>query len=104
MSRPEPLAELNTPSDEGGITVSSDGREAIFSSNRSGGLGGRDLYRATRARVTDPFEDTERLDVLDTSANELDPAFSPDGRELYFASNRQGEDSALYRASRSCAR
>jgi hypothetical protein len=100
---PAPMAELNTSSDEGGITVSADGLEAIFMSNRPGGAGARDLYRVTRADASEPFGTAELLDTIDTADNEIDPAFSPDGRELYFASNRDGGNSALYRAPRSCA-
>jgi hypothetical protein len=101
---PAPMSELNTSSDEGGITVSTDGREAIFTSNRPGGAGARDLYRVRRAGASDPFGAPELLDSIDTADDEIDPAFSPDGRELYFASNRDGGDSALFRAARTCAR
>jgi len=104
FSPAEPVSELNTSSDEGGITVSADGREAIFMSNRPGGAGARDLYRVTRASATDPFGTAELLETIDTADNEIDPAFSPDGRELYFASNRDGGESALYRIARSCTR
>ena len=104
FAAPELVAELSSSSDEGGITLSWDGREAIFSSNRPGGPGARDLYRATRARAGDPFSSPELLVELDTVDNEIDPALSPDGREIYFASNRDGGDSALYRAARRCTR
>lgn len=101
---PEAVTELNTPSDEGGVTLSSDGLEIILASNRPGGAGARDLYRATRASPNEPFSVLEPLEGLNTPENEIDPAFSPDGAELYFASNRGGGESALYRSVRSCAR
>jgi Tol biopolymer transport system component len=101
---PEAVTELNTSSDEGGITLSANGREAILASNRPGGSGARDLFRFTRARTDVPFSDPEPIGELNTADNELDPAFSPDDNELYFASNRGGSDSALYRAVRRCTR
>jgi TolB protein len=104
FAAPLPVTELNSASDEGGITVSADGREAIFASNRPGGPGARDLYRVTRALASDPFGTPELLAAIDTPDNEIDPAFSPDGTELYFASNRDGGDSAVYRAARTCTR
>ena len=35
--------------------VRKDGREVVFSSNRSGTLGGQDVWVATRARIGDPW-------------------------------------------------
>ncbi|HVZ34785.1 MAG TPA: hypothetical protein VG963_20300, partial [Polyangiaceae bacterium] len=98
------VSELSSSSDEGGLTVSSDGLEVILASNRPGGPGGRDLYIATRASQSEPFSTPRLLDAVDSSDNEIDPAFSPDGSELYFVSNRGGGDSNIYRAARSCQR
>ena len=101
---PEAVSELNTSSDEGGITLSADGLEAIFASNRPGSVGARDLYRATRARLGDPFSAPVPVDALNTPDNEIDPAFSSDEGWLYFVSNRDSGDSSLYRVTRSCTR
>jgi hypothetical protein len=101
---PRLISELSSPSDEGGLTVSSDGLEAILTSNRPGGPGGRDLYIATRANQSAPFSSPQPLEALDSPENEIDPAFSPDGGELYFVSNRGGGDSNIYRVARSCQR
>lgn len=101
---PQAVTELNTSSDEGGITLSPDGLEVIITSNRPGGAGARDLYRATRSNAADPFGNLEPLVELNTPDNEIDPALSADGSELYFASNRGGAESNLYRVVRSCPR
>jgi len=102
---PEAVSELNTSSEEGGITLSSNGLEAILTSNRPGGSGTRDLYRATRASTSEPFTFPEPIVELNTPDNEIDPALSADGTELYFASNRGGSgESRLYRTVRSCPR
>jgi len=99
---PEAVSELNTPSDEGGIALSSDGLQVVITSNRPGGVGARDLYRATRANTGDPFSNLQPLAELNTSDNEIDPTLSSDGSELYFASNRGGAESNLYRVVLSC--
>jgi hypothetical protein len=101
---PQLVSELSSSSDEGGLTVSSDGLEVILASNRPGGPGGRDLYIATRASTSDTFSTPQLLEVLDSAQNDIDPAFSPDGSELYFVSNRGAGDSNIYRVARSCQR
>jgi len=104
FGQPQLVSELSSPSDEGGLTLSSDGLEVILASNRPGGPGGRDLYIAARASQSEPFSSPQLLVALDSAENEIDPAFSPDGSELYFASNRGGGDSNIYRVARSCQR
>jgi len=96
---PEAVTELNSASEDGGITLTADGLEAIFSSNRTGS---RDLYRAKRATEREPFSTPEPLDVLNTSNNDFDPSLSPDGQELYFVSNRGGGETWIYRSLRTC--
>jgi hypothetical protein len=100
---PEPVTELNSDGEDGGVTLSPDGLEVILASNRPGGVGGRDLYVATRASATAPFSSPVSIPDLNTGNNEFDPGLSPDGSELYFASNRDGGDTVLYRSLRSCS-
>jgi hypothetical protein len=59
--------------------------------NRTPVDGTGDLYRATRASVTAPFEAPDRIDELSTAQEERDPWISSEGRTLYFASDREGE-------------
>src|SRR5690606_6494442 len=56
-------------------------------SDRAGGAGGMDLWIARRdgIRWVDP-----RPLPFNTPGTETEPAFSPDGRWLYFASERKG--------------
>lgn len=93
-STPEPLAGINTPSDELGPCLSRDGRELYFYSNRPGGLGGSDLYVATR--TGDGWGEVQNLGpTISSSAHEYEPALSPDGRTLFFSSNRSRETATI---------
>ena len=97
---PEPLRELNSADAENGATLTSDEREIIFVSTRRGGFG--DFFRAVRAPGERAFRAPEYLDALSTTAEEADPALSPDGTQLYFSSTRDGADSRIWRVSRTC--
>lgn len=60
---------------------------AIFASNRPGGFGGYDLYLSLASRgVWGPAINLGQ--EVNTSADEISPFFTNDGRELYFSSNR----------------
>jgi TolB protein len=70
------------------LTISPDGRTALwFSRDRPGGAGGYDIWMARRgpagweAAVPVPFN---------TPGREFDPAFSADGRTVFFCSDRPG--------------
>ncbi|MFO0839970.1 MAG: hypothetical protein U1D55_15785 [Phycisphaerae bacterium] len=92
---PRPIAALNTPANEGAVCVSPLGDFLYFSSDRPGGRGGFDLYRARR--VGDDFRTPENLGApINTAANELDPGLTALGYALVFSSDRplMQEDSA----------
>lgn len=85
------LTLLNTEANEGAPAVSPSGDFFYFSSDRPGGAGGFDLYRARRLRGTL----TEVINLgpaINTSANELDPAVSLGGFALHFSSDRREAD------------
>lgn len=81
---------LNSPSNEGGHTMSQDGRFIIFTAcNRADGKGSCDLYSSkfTSAGWSKP----ENLgSPINTSHWESQPSLSFDGRTLYFTSKRPG--------------
>ncbi len=56
-----------------------------------------ELYMTTRASLLEPFREAVPLASLNTESEERDPWLSPDGKTLYFASDRDGE-MAIYRA------
>jgi hypothetical protein len=71
----------------------------VFSSYRApGGVGGYDLWMATRPDRYSPFENVRNLTEINTADKESKPYISPDGLTLYFPSDR-GEP-GLFRATR----
>lgn len=84
------IENLNTPADEIGAVVTSDHKHLYFYSNRPGGHGGFDIYVSKREGRSwgKPINLGK---PINTPAHEYDPAISPDGQTLYFASNRTSE-------------
>jgi hypothetical protein len=84
---PRPVTNLNSESDDLGLIVSSDGQEIYFYSNRPGGQGGTDLYVSQRngSGWSTPKNAGK---TINSTADEYDPALAPNGRSIYFASNR----------------
>ncbi len=81
-----PIAELNSPRRETAPTFH-DGW-LWFASDRAGGLGGLDLWRAPLAG--DRFLAPENVGApINSAADETDPALRGPSGELWFASNRQ---------------
>ena len=78
----------STTSSEVRLTISPDGRTALwFSRNRPGGPGGYDIWMSRR---TAEGWGTASPVPFDSAGRDFDPAFSPDGRFVYFCSDRPG--------------
>jgi hypothetical protein len=58
---------------------------------RGPAFGPADLFAAQRRSTGEPFAPGAPLDDLNTESDERDPWLSPDGRLLYFSSNRSGQ-------------
>jgi Tol biopolymer transport system component len=101
FSVPTPMVELNSDGDDGKVTMSPDGLVAIFASERSGGMGGLDLYRAARVSTAVPFEATTLIPELSTPELDYDPEFTRGGDVRYFASTRPGS-SSIWRVGTTC--
>ena len=70
------------------LTISPDGRLALwFSRNRPGGSGGYDIWMSRR--MDGKWQDAEPV-PFNSAARDFDPAFSADGRHVYFCSDRAG--------------
>ena len=95
----EGMGVVSTPHAEVRASVSPDGQRIVWgSTDRPGGAGGWDLWQAT---LRDKRWQDPRPLSINSEANDFDPVFSPDGRWLYFFSNRSGGHGAddLYRVA-----
>jgi outer membrane protein OmpA-like peptidoglycan-associated protein/Tol biopolymer transport system component len=81
---------INTSDNEGAQTLSGDGRLMIFTAcNRSDGLGRCDLYWSVRRG--DKWSIPQNMGrPINTAYRETQPSITPDGRTLYFSSDRPG--------------
>ncbi len=71
--------------------ISRDGLSLYFASDRPGGFGGFDIWVSERPSVSDPWGEPQNLGPnVNTPSTENSPALSPDGRRLYFQSDRPG--------------
>ncbi|MCX7954221.1 MAG: OmpA family protein [Bacteroidales bacterium] len=77
---------INSQYNEISISVSRDGRSYYFSSDRPGGFGGYDIYRAS-------LDDNNKWSIIEnlgsninTQYNEISPFIHPNNRTLYFSS------------------
>ena len=81
------MADDNRPN------VRRDGLEIFFDSDRSGGIGGLDLWAATRASTSEPWSTPVNLGSdVNSVANDLRASLSWDATALYFGSNRAGSE------------
>ena len=87
---------INTSADEGAPAFSRDGHRMYFSSTRTGGLGGNDIYVSHRRHTHDDFDWAPALNIgsaINTASNETNPSLFQDddgAMTLYFDSNRPG--------------
>jgi len=108
---PNLLEELNSKFHEGILSFSADGntiyftRESFYekefekSEENKNKYGQSYIYKATKLK--DKFNIIESLDINDPSFSNKNPMVSPDGKFLYFSSNRPGGFGMydIYRAS-----
>jgi hypothetical protein len=89
---PENLGPIvNTASNDLGASITVDGLELYFFSNRPGGYGNIDIYVTKRATRTSPWGPATNLGPeVNGSFPDQWPMVSPDGLELYLSSNRPG--------------
>ncbi len=86
-SSPEKLkGEINTAAWEGSASLSADEKTLYFSSERPGGYGGRDLYKAT-LMADGSWGNAKNLgDKVNTVKDDDAPFIHPDGRTLIYSS------------------
>ncbi|MBI9069598.1 MAG: PD40 domain-containing protein [Salinivirgaceae bacterium] len=77
---------INTPYYEGRASISSDGTTLYFVSDRPGGFGSTDIYKATLNRRGDWDTPVNMGNVINTKFNENSPFMHPDNVTLFFSS------------------
>lgn len=101
---------INSPFYDGCPCLSRDGLTLLFSSDRPGGEGGRDLWRSRRDSIGEPFGPPENLGGgVNNYKDEISPMLSADNKmllfvkvspqvrqELYVAQHTTGEMSASF--------
>jgi Tol biopolymer transport system component len=92
FSTPVAVGELNTPEENADPTISADGLTIYFSSVRAGGMGGLDIWMASRTSTSDGFGTPVNVTELNTSTHDWPSWLSLDKCRLYFASDRTGGD------------
>ena len=94
-SAPRPIDAVNSDANERSPALSSDGRSLYFASDRKEGAGGYDLYVAELENGK--WKPPQALPKeINTKANELGPALSADGMQLYFSSDRGGRGDDIF--------
>lgn len=78
---------INTEADESQPSISADGRLIFFSSNRPGGVGGKDLYVSGLLPDGEWSVPSNLGSTVNTAGNEHYPFWAADGKTLYFTSN-----------------
>jgi TolB protein len=80
--------QVSTPKSEVRITFSPDGKRMLWGAiGWSGGSGGWDIYESEHSASG---WSTPRSVSFNSTANDFDPSFAPDGSGVYFFSNRDG--------------
>jgi hypothetical protein len=70
--------------------LTEDGLDLYFNFTPDAGEAQGDLYVARRSTAEQAFGNPEPLDELNTEGDERDPWLSPDGKHLFFSSDRDG--------------
>lgn len=87
----ELVAELNSSAHDQRPSISHDGREIYFHSNRTGSLGASaDIWVSTRPSLLDAWTLPTNVTEVNTTYGDVQPTLSPKGKMLIFNSNRPG--------------
>lgn len=78
--------QVNSYSWEGSCSITADGKTLYFSSERPGGYGGKDIYKATLQPDSTWGNITNLGNSINTPYDEDAPFIHPDGTTLYFSS------------------
>lgn len=102
---PVALTVLNSDQNEESPTLSADGLDIFFSSQRAGGPGGRDVYTAHRTSLGASFDAPQPVSALSSARDDFGLRLSLDGATMYMNYNSVGAggaDASLDFATREC--
>jgi Tol biopolymer transport system component len=99
-SAPKKLDSLNSMAFDTDPTITADGLDIVFSSDRSGGVGGADLYRASRASIDDAFGSPVLVNELSTLSGDNAPELTADGLTIYIRRSGVLTGQDVFRAHR----
>jgi serine/threonine protein kinase/Tol biopolymer transport system component len=82
---------VDSPGVDGGPCISADGLSLYFNSDRPDGLGGVDIWMATRTTTKDTWGTPINVGAtVNSVSREVGQSLSADGLELYLSSNKAG--------------
>ncbi|MBK9214435.1 MAG: PD40 domain-containing protein [Chloracidobacterium sp.] len=99
FNAPTNVEALNSMLEDRSGGIRGDGLEMFFTSDRDGGLGGRDIWVSTRGSVSADWNPPVNLAAVNSAGNDQSASLSHDGSILYAASTRDGS-SDIYTATR----
>ena len=82
--------QINTPADETAPHICNDNRTLLFTSNGHVGFGGKDIFVARKIKDTQFTTATNLGYPINTAHNEESEWLDKTGKQMYFASDRQG--------------
>jgi hypothetical protein len=88
-------APINSAFSEVHTALSPDGLSLYFISNRPGGAGGNDIWVAQRDCASCEWDAPENVTAVNTAFAEGGVSLSPDGRLMFFHSDRPGGHGSL---------
>jgi hypothetical protein len=87
-----PVSGINTSGDEEDVSITGNGLELWFTSNRNGN---NRIFRATRGSTSSTFGTPAEVTELTTAGSDGGPVVSADGLEIFYHSDRSGGSSGL---------
>jgi Tol biopolymer transport system component len=99
FTNPRPLLDIAGPTNDSDPVQSADGLSLFWSSDRTGGMGGLDVWQARRSTASGPFLDAAALGTVNTPGLDAPSDVSEDGCRLYITSTRN-DKTGIYVATR----
>ncbi len=89
---PTRVTELSSSGADEAPAVDEAALVIVFMSDRAGGIGGLDLYMASRTTVSAPWGPPVNLVDINTTGDEWDPFIGDMDRQLFWAANKPKEE------------